>query len=36
MVTLEQVLIEAGEIDKFFGDTAPVNLWRARNLTKNT
>jgi len=34
MVTLEDVLIEAGEIDKFFGDKAPVNLWRARNLSK--
>jgi len=34
MVTLEEVLIETGEIDKFFGDTAPVNLWRARNLSK--
>ena len=34
MVTLEDVLIEAGEIDRFYGDTVPVNLWRARNLNK--
>ncbi len=34
MDILEDVLLEAGEVDKFFGDTAPVNLWRARNLSK--
>jgi hypothetical protein len=31
---LKDVLIETGEIDRFYGDTAPVNLWRARNLQK--
>ena len=34
MDILKDVLIEAGEIDKFFGDIAPVNLWRAINLSK--
>ncbi|GLS24305.1 hypothetical protein [Marinibactrum halimedae] len=34
MLTLKDVLIEAGEIDKYFGNTAPVNLWRARKLNK--
>lgn len=31
---LKDVLIETGEIDRFYGDTVPVNLWRARNLQK--
>ena len=34
MDILEDVLLEAGDIDKFFGITAPINLWRARNLSK--
>lgn len=34
MDVLRDVLIEAHEIDRFFGDKVPVNLWRAKNLSK--
>lgn len=30
MDVLKDVLIEAGEIDRYFEDEVPVNLWRAR------
>jgi hypothetical protein len=29
---LKDVLIETGEIARFFGNTVPVNLWRAKKL----
>lgn len=35
MEILKDILIEAGEIDRFYADRVPVNLWRARNLSKN-
>jgi hypothetical protein len=35
MEILKDILIEAGEVDRFFGDKVPVNLWRAKNLCKN-
>ncbi|WP_338845956.1 hypothetical protein V8J88_19760 [Massilia sp. W12] len=31
---LQDVLIQAGEVDKYYGDSVPVNLWRAKNLNK--
>jgi hypothetical protein len=33
MKNLKEILIDAGEIDKYFEDKVPVNLWRARNLS---
>ena len=33
MKTLKELLIDAGEIDKYFEDKVPVNLWRAKNLS---
>jgi hypothetical protein len=33
MKSLKDVLIAAGEIDKYFDDKVPVNLWRAKNLS---
>lgn len=35
MDILKDVLIEAGEIDRYFDDMVPINVWRARNLKKN-
>lgn len=32
MKSLKDVLIGAGEIDKYFDGKVPVNLWRAKNL----
>lgn len=34
MKSLKEIFIDAGEIDKFFDDKVPVNLWRAKNLNK--
>ncbi|WP_444997508.1 Tse2 family ADP-ribosyltransferase toxin [Aliikangiella sp. IMCC44359] len=32
MKNLKDILIDAGEIDKYFDKQVPVNLWRAKNL----
>ena len=32
MKNLKDILIDAGELDKYFDTTIPVNLWRAKNL----
>lgn len=34
MDILRDILIERSEIDRFYGDEVPINLWRARNLSK--
>jgi hypothetical protein len=34
MELLQDVLIEAGAIDRFLGGSVPINLWRAHNLSK--
>lgn len=33
MKYLKEVLISAGDIDKYYDDLVPVNLWRAKNLS---
>lgn len=31
---LKDILIESGQIDRFYDDKIPINLWRAKNLQK--
>ena len=33
MKSLKEVLIDAGDIDKYFDGKVPINLWRAQNLS---
>ena len=33
MKSLREILIDAGDVDKYFDDKVPVNLWRAKNLS---
>ena len=33
MNNLKEILIDAGDIDKYFDDKVPVNLQRAKNLS---
>jgi hypothetical protein len=34
--TLKDILIEAGDIDRYFGDSVPIDLWRARKTAART
>ncbi len=33
MKNLKEILIDAGDIEKYFDGKVPVNLWRAKNLS---
>ena len=33
MKSLREILIATGDIDKYFDDKVPINLWRAKNLS---
>lgn len=33
MKNLKDILVAAGEIDKYFDKQVPFNLWRAKNLS---
>ena len=33
MKSLREILIDVGDVDKYFDDKVPVNLWRAKNLS---